>query len=132
MDRARLRVRYRTRLIDRIANHVDDTPQRAVADWDCDRLAGVRHLLAAHQAVSAIHGDRANGRFPEVLRNLEHQAISLIAGLERTQDRRQMTVELNVDDSADDLGDASDFVGHRGSSLIGAGAGLSLSTHWQS
>ena len=44
----------------------------------------------------------------EVLRDLEHQAVALVLGLERVQDRRQVPFELHVDDGADDLGDASD------------------------
>ena len=47
----------------------------------------------------------------EMLRDFEHQAVAAVLGLERVQDRRQVAVELHVDDGADDLGDLSDGVG---------------------
>ncbi len=50
--------------------------------------------------------------FAEMLRDFEHQAIAVILGLERVEDRRQVAVELHVDDGADDLGDASDLLSH--------------------
>ena len=46
-----------------------------------------------------------------MLRDFEHQAVALVLGLERVQDRRQVAFELHVDDGADDLGDLSDGVG---------------------
>ena len=42
-----------------------------------------------------------------MLRHLEHQAVAVVVGLQRVQDRRQVAVELHVDDGADDLGDAA-------------------------
>ena len=50
-----------------------------------------------------------------MLRDLEHQAVAVVLRLERVQDLRQMAVELDVDDGADDLRDVADglgFVGH--------------------
>ena len=47
-----------------------------------------------------------------MLGDLEHQAVALVVGLERVEDRRQVLVELHVDDGADDLGNVSDWVGH--------------------
>ena len=49
--------------------------------------------------------------FAEMLSDLEHQAVAAILGLERVQDRRQVILELHVDDGADDLRDFSDCVG---------------------
>ena len=46
----------------------------------------------------------------EMLGDFEHQAVAAVLGLERVQDRRQMVLELHVDDGADDLGDLSDCV----------------------
>jgi hypothetical protein len=39
-------------------------------------------------------------------------------GLERVENRRQLPLELHVDDGADDLGDVSDRIGHGWSSLL--------------
>ena len=101
----------RAGLVDRLADHVDDAAERLVADRHRDRRAGIGDVLAAHQAFGGVHRDGAHGRLAEMLRDFEHQAVALVLGLERVQDRRQVTVELHVDDGADDLGDLSDGVG---------------------
>src|SRR5262249_18334979 len=95
-------------------------PERTVAHWNCDRLSGVGHILTAYETVGDIHGDGAHRRFAEVLGDLEHQALALVFGLQCIEDRRQVPVELNIDDRADDLGDLSDDVGWGGhcSSLL--------------
>ena len=62
-----------------------------------------RHLLAAGQAVGRVHRDRADGVLAEMLRDFEHEAVAVIVGLERREDRRQLAVERHVDDGADDL-----------------------------
>ena len=59
--------------------------------------------------------------FAEMLRDFEHQAVALVLGLQRIEDRRQVILEMHVDDGADDLGDVSDFVRHRGPSLARSG-----------
>jgi hypothetical protein len=112
VDRAPLLGGDRPGLIDRITDDVDDAAQRSIADRHRDRLAGVGNLLAAHEPLAGIHGDGAHGRFAEMLRDLEHQAVALVLGLERVENRRQMPFELHVDDGADDLGDVSDWIGH--------------------
>ena len=37
-------------LVDRLADDIDDAPERLIADRHRDRRAGIGHLLAAHQA----------------------------------------------------------------------------------
>ena len=46
--------------------------------------------------------------FAEMLRNFENEALPLVLGLERVQNRRKVIAELYVDDRADHLGDVSD------------------------
>ena len=60
-----------------------------------------------------VHGDAAHGVFAEMLRDFEDEAVALVGGLQRVQDLRQVTVELHVDDGADDLGDAARGLGWR-------------------
>ena len=116
---ARLRLGLdRAGLIDRIADHVDDAAEALVADRHRNRLAGVGALLAAHQAFGDVHRDGADGVLAEMLCHLEHEALAAVLGLERVQDRRQMVLELHVDDGADDLGDFSDCVGRCHSVLV--------------
>ena len=61
------------------------------------------HLLAAHQPLGRVHGDGAHRVLAEMLRHLQHQAVAVVVGLERVQDRRQVAVELHVDDGAHHL-----------------------------
>ena len=103
----------RAGLVDRLADDVHDAAERAVADRHRDRRAGVVDLLAAHQAFGGVHGDGAHGVLAEMLGHLEHQAVAVVLGLQRVQDRRQVAVELHVDDGADDLRDAAGGVGCR-------------------
>ena len=111
MDGAALLVGNGARLVHRLADDVDDAPERAVAHRHRDRLAGVGHLLAAHQAFGGVHGDRAHGVLAQVLGHLEDQPLVAVLGLERVEDRRQMAVELHVDDGAHHLADTTDYVG---------------------
>ena len=73
--------------------------------------AGVGHRLAAGQALGGVHGDGAHGVLTQVLGDFEHQAgvpsAGRVGGLQRVQDRRQVAVELDVDDGADDLADVA-------------------------
>ena len=46
-----------------------------------------------------------------MLRDLEHQPIAVVAGLQRRQDGGELIVEMHVDHRADDLRDATDIVG---------------------
>ena len=70
--------------------------------------AGVGDVLPAHQAFGGVHRDGAHRGLAEVLRDFEHQAVAAVRGLQRVQDRRQVALELHVNDGADDLGDFSD------------------------
>ena len=63
-------------LVDRLADDVHDAPERLVADRHGDRLAGVGHVLAAHEAFGGVHGDGAHGVLAEMLGDLEHEALA--------------------------------------------------------
>ena len=104
----------RAGFVDRLADDVDDAAEQAGADRHRDRRAGVAHFLAAHQTFAGIHGDGAHGVLAELLGDFEHQAMALVRGFQRIEDRRQVFVELHVDDGADDLGDVSDLLSHCG------------------
>ncbi len=99
-----LRRRFdRARFIHRLADDVQDAAERLFADRHRDWRAGVDHILAAHQTVGCVHGDRAHGGFPQVRRHFQNQAIAAVRGFKRIVDIGQITVELDVDDGADYL-----------------------------
>jgi hypothetical protein len=50
----------------------------------------------------------SHGILAQMLRHLEHQLLAMILGMQRVQDGRQIAVELDVDDRAQDLGDLAD------------------------
>ena len=110
VDRVALRRVDRTLLVDRLADHVQDAAERLRPDRHGDRAAGVHHLLAAHDAVGAVHGDAAHGALAEFLRHFQHQRVVGQLGVQRVLDERQFAVELHVDDGAHHLGHASDDV----------------------
>ena len=86
MDRPPLCGLNRARLVDRLADNVHNAAQSLFADRHGDRLAGIDHLLAAHQPISYVHGDGAHGLLAEMLSDLEHEAVAVIFGHERVQD----------------------------------------------
>src|SRR6266404_9679081 len=73
--------------------------------------SSVADFLAANQAFGGVHRDGTHRRLAKMLRDLEHQAIAAVLGLDRIQNGGQMSFELDVDDGADDLRDASGLVG---------------------
>ncbi len=100
------------RLVHRLADHVDDAPERLGTDRHGDGRSGVAHFLAAHETFGRVHGDGAHGVLAQVLRHLEHEARAVVVSFERIEDRRQMIVELHVDDGACDLVDATNVACH--------------------
>ncbi len=95
-------------LVDGIADDVHDAAERLLADRHRDRIAGVLHGLAAHEAFRRVHGDGAHGVLAQMLGHLEHEARTAVIGLERVENGRQAALELHVDDRAHDLSDFAD------------------------
>ena len=70
-------VRRRRLLVDRLADHVPEPPERRLADRDCDRAAEVDDVDAAREAVGRVHGDRADAVVAEVLLHLGDQVVAV-------------------------------------------------------
>ena len=121
VDRGELVASDRALLVDRLADDVHDPAERLGADRDLDLVAGRAHLLAAGQALGRIHGDGADDILAEVLGDLEHQAVAVVFGLERREDRGEVAIKGHIDHGADHLGDAAGDVAGRGGRL---GSGL--------
>ena len=112
MDRADFDAFDRTGLVHRLADHIHDAAERAGTDRDGNGLPGIGYFLAAHQTLARIHRDGADRRFAEMLGDFEHQTMALVLRFQGIEDRGQMILEVHVDHGADDLGDASDGLGH--------------------
>src|SRR5919108_2937244 len=106
-------------LVDRLAEQVEDAPERDAADRDRDRAAGVDHLGAAGDAVGRVHRDRAHAVVAEVLLDLAHQVradvrvagVVALAGDDQGRvDLRQLVREYGLDDDALDLLDPADVL----------------------
>ena len=97
----------RSGLIDRLTDDVHDATERFVANRNHDGRASIANGLAPNEAFRNVHGDTADGVFTEVLRYFKDEAVGTVHRLKRVQDRRQIAVELDVDDGAYDLRDAT-------------------------
>ena len=60
--------------VDRLAEQVEDPPERHRADRDRDRAAGVDHLGAAGKTVGRVHRDGAHAVVAELLLDLAARA----------------------------------------------------------
>ncbi len=110
MDGALLRRLDRAGFVHRLADHVHDAAERLIADRDGDRLAGILHGLAADQTLARVHRNGSDRVLAQMLRDFEHQAVAVVVGLQRIQDRRQVTLELDVHDGTHHLGDLAGLV----------------------
>ena len=61
--------------VDRLAEQVEDAPERRLADRHRDRRAGVDHLGAPREAVGGVHRDRPHAVVAEVLLHLAHEQL---------------------------------------------------------
>ncbi len=109
------RGRNRLAFVDRLAQYVQDPPQRRFADGHRDRLAGIDDLHAAHHAVGRAHRDGAHLVTPDVLLHLRGQADRgrAVAGMidhHRVVELGEvLRLELHVEHGPDHLDDLSDI-----------------------
>ncbi len=103
VNRHSLLVLDRTKLVDRLADHVHHASQRAAAHGHGDRSALVDGLHAAHHAFGGFHRDTAHAAFAQVLLDLENHVDGAGHGeavthhSHRLIDRRQLAFgELHV------------------------------------
>ncbi len=121
MDGQLHRAGDRTKLIDRLANHVHHAAQRAFAHRNGNRSAQVNGFHAAHHALGRLHGDAAYAAFAQVLLHFQRHVDgvrgfeSLAGDQQRLIDRRQLTLgELHVDRGTRDLNHfANVFCSHK-------------------
>ncbi len=111
--------------VERLADHVVDVAEDALAHRHADRRPRVLHRRAADEAVGGLQGDRADDRVADVLRDLARDRGRL--GLQREVDRERRVDlgqlrrrELHVHHRADHPDHASLRVLVRPSLVFGA------------
>ena len=96
---------YLAAAVDRRAQHVHDAPQGLRADGNRDRRSGVVDADASLQPVGRAHRDGAHHAVPDLLLDLEREAV---LDLERVVDLgHRVARELHVNDGSDDFDDIS-------------------------
>src|SRR3712207_9303484 len=95
--------------LDRLADNVEDAPERLRSDRDGDRGADVDDLHPALQPVGAAHRDGAYPVVAEVLLNFEGQGVTVLVGdLDAVVDLgKRFRCELDVDHRAGNLDDGA-------------------------
>ena len=131
VDRPALDALDRGLVVDRLADHVPDAPERRVADGHRDRPARVDDVRPARETVGGVHGDRAHAVVAEVLLHLRDERRGRAVGpvdldLDGVEDLGQAVREDRVDHDALDLDDLAGV----GTVLAGHGSPeSSLSVH---
>ncbi len=101
-------------LVDWLANNVHDTAESSRTNWNRDRCTCVRDWLTANETLCGVHSDCTNCALTEVLSNFENQTVAVILSFESVQNIRQFAFEFHVDNSADNLADATGCGGAHG------------------
>jgi hypothetical protein len=79
----------------------------AIQNAHLDRALGVDDGLSTDETLSGVHGNSADSVLAEMLCDLQDEAVLGSLDLESRKHWRQLTLELHIDDSADDLRDLS-------------------------
>ncbi len=123
--------RNRRSVVDRLADHVEYSPQRGLAHRHGNGLPGVHDLQAANDTVGGRHGHGPHLVATDVLLHFGHHPdrVATVRGpgyLERVVKLGQVPgVELDVEHGTDDLDDFADRYSHMilaGCLLLPAGA----------
>lgn len=68
-----------------------------------NRLALAGHNLASDQTVSSVHGNGTDCVFSHMVRDLQNESNIMVLYFQRSRDERQLSFELNINNSTDDL-----------------------------
>ena len=90
-------------LVNGLTNDIDDSAEGAGADGNLNGVTSVDDWLAADETLSGVESDGAHVVATQVLGDLEDEAVLGALNLERVENRRKLTLELHIDDGANDL-----------------------------
>ena len=102
-------VRNRRTVVDRVAEHVENSSERSLADWNRDRAAGVLDFHPADDGVGRRHRHRAHLVAADVLLHLDDD-VNVGAGIGLLTDAQSVVklgqvlgLEFDVEHGSDDL-----------------------------
>ena len=107
MDREELGSVDGATLVDGLSDHINDTAEGARADRHLNRVASVLNGLTTDETLSGVESNRAHVVATQVLGDLEDETVLGALNLKSVENRRELTLELDVDDGTNDLGDLS-------------------------
>ncbi len=93
----------RSAFVDRFADDVEDAAERLRSHRHHDRRTGIADFLAANETFGRVHRDAADGVLAEMLGHFQDQPIALVVHRQGIQNRRQIALEMDVDNRAQDL-----------------------------
>src|SRR5450631_3177201 len=98
--------------VEAVAGRVEHVPERDVTDGHRDRASGVPHGRTANDTIGGLQRDGPDHVVADVLGDLEVQTLLLarqlnLDGEQVVHRRHRVRGELDVDDRADDAGDAT-------------------------
>ena len=96
-----------TTLVNWLTNHIDNSSEGLWADWHENWSASVFHLLATDETFSGVQSNGSDVVATQVLGDLKNETVLGTFDLKRIENGREFTLELDVNDGTDDLGNLS-------------------------
>ena len=93
-----------TLLVNGLTDDIDNSTESLGADGHLNGAASVNDALASDEALSGVEGNGSHVVATEMLSNLKNESLTGILDLEGVENRREVALELNIDDGTNDLG----------------------------
>lgn len=93
-----------TLLVNGLTDDIDNSTESRGADGHPNGAASVNDALASDEALSGVEGNGSHVVATEMLGNLENESLTGILDLKGVLNRREVALELNIDDGTNDLG----------------------------
>ena len=93
-----------TLLVIGLTDDIDNSTESRGADGHLNGAASVNDALASDEALSGVEGNGSHVVATEMLSNLKNESLTGILDLKGVENRRQVTLELDIDDGTNDLG----------------------------
>ena len=96
-----------TTLVDGLTNDIDDAAESLRADGHLNGGLSVDDGLATHETLGGVEGDSAHVVATQVLGDLKDETVLGVLYLKSIENGREFTLELDVNDGTDNLGNLS-------------------------